>query len=84
MVCTGCAHIGRVATYADRIELAMCDLGPTASETNRIALRGADATTYTGRGHISNNRCHMRFHPRPTTSSVELVVGNDVVALDVP
>jgi hypothetical protein len=80
----GGVHVVWIATYADRIELAMRDLILDDAETERIVLRSSDATTYIGRGFISNHRSHMRFYPRPTTPSVELIVGNELVAFDVP
>jgi hypothetical protein len=80
----GGVHVIWVATYADRVELAMRDLSLEDAETDRIVLRSSDGTTHTGRGRISNNRGHMRFYARPTTSSVELLVGDELVTLDVP
>ena len=80
----GGVHVLWIATYADRIELAMRDLFLDDAETERIVLRSSEGSAYTGRGFISNNRSHMRFYPRPTTPSVELIVGNELIAFNVP
>lgn len=80
----GGVHVIWIAAYADRIELAMRDLSLDDAETDQIVLQSSDGTAHTGRGYISNKRSHMRFYPRPTTPSVDLAVGNEIVTLDVP
>ena len=71
----GGVHVIRIATYEDRIQLALRDIPPDRPERTIILLRDSDGIIYPARGQADDDgRCHVSFSLAPPVSDVDLVV----------
>jgi hypothetical protein len=74
-----------IATYDDRIELGLSDLRMEPGDRHLISLRDCGDTEYIRCGPMFNtDRGRLRFGPKPPTPTVDLVLGEQVIELDVP
>jgi len=81
----GGVHVIWIATYEDRIELALRDIPLDRPERTSILLHDSDGIIYPARGQADDDgRCHVSFSLAPPFSDVDLVVDDEVISLDVP